>query len=87
MGWNQVQPAREHELWKGIARAASFYFVHSYYVEPVQAEHTLCTTDYGRRFSSVLLRDNLLAVQFHPEKSQGAGLALLANFLQWSGKA
>ncbi len=87
MGWNQVQPRREHALWKGIAHTASFYFVHSYYVEPAQAEHTLCTTDYGRRFSSALLRDNLLAVQFHPEKSQGAGLALLANFLQWSGKA
>jgi imidazole glycerol-phosphate synthase subunit HisH len=87
MGWNQVQLTREHGLWKNIAPNTSFYFVHSYYVAPSGPAHTLGITDYGRRFSSVLLRDNLLAVQFHPEKSQGAGLALLANFLQWNGKA
>ncbi len=87
MGWNQVQVAREHPLWKGIEPSTSFYFVHSYHVVPSEPAHSFGTTDYGCRFSSVLLRDNLLAVQFHPEKSQGAGLTLLANFLQWNGKA
>jgi glutamine amidotransferase len=87
MGWNQVRVERDHALWKGIAPSAAFYFVHSYYVEPAEGTHSFGSTDYGRRFSSALLRDNLLAVQFHPEKSQGAGLALLANFLQWNGKA
>ena len=87
MGWNQVRTEREHALWQGIAPGASFYFVHSYYVEPAVADHRFGTTDYGQSFCSMLLRDNLLAIQFHPEKSQGAGLALLANFLQWNGRA
>jgi glutamine amidotransferase len=87
MGWNQVQAVRPHPLWRGIAPQASFYFVHSYYVEPAEPAHCFATTEYGQRFCSVLLRDNLLAVQFHPEKSQSAGLTLLANFLQWDGKA
>jgi glutamine amidotransferase len=87
MGWNQVRTERAHPLWQGIAPNASFYFVHSYYVEPADAGHRFGTTEYGRRFCSMLLRDNLLAVQFHPEKSQTAGLALLANFLQWDGRA
>ncbi len=87
MGWNQVQTVRPHPLWRGISAEASFYFVHSYYAQPAQPAHCFGTTEYGQRFCSVLLRDNLLAVQFHPEKSQGAGLTLLANFLQWDGKA
>ncbi|HXG28114.1 MAG TPA: imidazole glycerol phosphate synthase subunit HisH [Nevskiales bacterium] len=87
MGWNQVRPVRSHPLWRGIAPQASFYFVHSYYVQPAEPAHCFGTTEYGQRFCSVLLRDNLLAVQFHPEKSQSAGLTLLANFLQWDGKA
>lgn len=87
MGWNQVQLQREHSLWRGIDPSGSFYFVHSYYAEPTDTAQALGLTDYGQRFASVLLRDNLLAVQFHPEKSQAAGLALLANFLQWDGKA
>lgn len=87
MGWNQIQTAREHSLWKGIAPNASFYFVHSYYAVPTDPAQAFGSTDYICRFCSVLLRDNLLAVQFHPEKSQAAGLTLLANFLQWDGKA
>lgn len=86
MGWNQVQLKREHPLWRNIAPDSSFYFVHSYYVEPQDPAHILGTTDYGQPFTSVLLRENLLAVQFHPEKSQAAGLGLLANFLQWNGQ-
>jgi glutamine amidotransferase len=87
MGWNQVHTEHEHALWKGIAQDSSFYFVHSYYAEPAEPAHAFGITEYVRRFCSVLLRDNLLAVQFHPEKSQAAGLMLLANFLQWDGKA
>jgi glutamine amidotransferase len=87
MGWNQVALQREHGLWRNIPAECRFYFVHSYFAEPKTAEHALGLTDYGGSFASVLLRDNLLAVQFHPEKSQAAGLTLLANFLQWDGRA
>ncbi len=87
MGWNQVRQERHHRLWKDIAPASWFYFVHSYYVVPSQPHHVAGTTDYGLRFASVILRDNVFAVQFHPEKSQSAGLQLLANFLEWDGSA
>lgn len=87
MGWNQVRQERDHPLWKDIAPASWFYFVHSYYVTPDDPAHIAGTTDYGVRFASVILRDNVFAVQFHPEKSQSAGLQLLANFLEWNGKA
>lgn len=87
MGWNQVRQARHHPLWKDIAADSWFYFVHSYYVVPDNPKHIAGTTDYGERFTSVILRDNVFAVQFHPEKSQSAGLQLLANFLEWNGQA
>jgi glutamine amidotransferase len=85
MGWNQVHQ-HPHPLWKGIAQDSRFYFVHSYYAMPLKAEDTVGTTEYGVRFTSVLARDNLFAVQFHPEKSQAAGLRLLANFVSWDGQ-
>lgn len=87
MGWNQVHQERHHPLWKDIAPDSWFYFVHSYYVVPDNPKHIAGTTDYGERFTSVILRDNVFAVQFHPEKSQSAGLQLLANFLEWNGHA
>ncbi len=87
MGWNQVRQERHHPLWKDIAPASWFYFVHSYYVVPENRSHIAGTTDYGVRFASVILRENVFAVQFHPEKSQSAGLQLLANFLEWDGAA
>lgn len=87
MGWNQVRQERGHPLWKDIAPNSWFYFVHSYYVVPEDDRHIAGTTEYGLRFASVILRDNVFAVQFHPEKSQSAGLQLLANFLEWDGKA
>ncbi len=87
MGWNQVRQERHHPLWKDIAPASWFYFVHSYHVLPEQERHIAGTTDYGVRFASVILRENVFAVQFHPEKSQSAGLQLLANFLEWDGTA
>lgn len=87
MGWNQVHQVRPHSLWEGIPQDSRFYFVHSYYVQPDVQEVIAATTEYGLRFTSALARDNIFAVQFHPEKSQHAGLALLANFLRWDGNA
>ncbi|HET7314793.1 imidazole glycerol phosphate synthase subunit HisH [Salinisphaera sp.] len=87
MGWNQVRQERHHPLWKNIASDSWFYFVHSYYVVPDDPGHIAGTTDYGARFASMVLRENVFAVQFHPEKSQSAGLQLLANFLEWNGGA
>ncbi|MDA3921788.1 MAG: imidazole glycerol phosphate synthase subunit HisH [Salinisphaera sp.] len=87
MGWNQVRQERHHPLWKDIAPESWFYFVHSYHVVPQDRQHIAGTTDYGERFASVILRDNVFAVQFHPEKSQSAGLQMLANFLEWNGNA
>ncbi|HUV06542.1 MAG TPA: imidazole glycerol phosphate synthase subunit HisH [Spirochaetia bacterium] len=84
MGWNQVLPRREHWLWDGIPRRSSFYFVHSYYPMPKKVENVLAETEYGVSFASAIERDNLLAVQFHPEKSGGVGLKLLENFLSRS---
>ncbi len=83
MGWNNVIQQQPHPLWKGIESGEQFYFVHSYYVKPEQAEITAGTTEYIVDFTSAAARDNLFAVQFHPEKSQRAGLQLLGNFLQW----
>jgi len=85
MGWNQVEQKRSHPLWKDIAPNSWFYFVHSYYVMPDEPKHIAGTTTYGVEFASVLLRENVFATQFHPEKSQSPGLQLLANFLVWDG--
>ena len=84
MGWNQVHATQPHPLWKGIPQDSRFYFVHSYYVDPQDSDVIAGTTPYGNlQFASVLARDNVFAVQFHPEKSQQAGLTLLKNFLEW----
>ena len=84
MGWNQVDNTEGHALFDGIAPGTSFYFVHSYYPDPDHAEHRLATTDYGITFAAGVQRENLMAVQFHPEKSGEAGLRLLGNFLAMS---
>lgn len=83
MGWNAVSPTRPHPLWAGIAPGERFYFVHSYYVAPEDQGWVAATTDYGSSFAAVLARDGVFAVQFHPEKSQRAGLQILENFLGW----
>ncbi len=85
MGWNQLHQAANHPLWKGIDQDARFYYVHSYYVDPVDDSLTAGTSDYPQRFTSAVARDNIFAVQFHPEKSQHAGLKLLENFIHWDG--
>lgn len=86
MGWNEVRQSRSHPLWAGIAPDARYYFVHSYYVEPADAALETAYTEYPFRFASAVGRDNIFAVQFHPEKSQQAGLSLLFNFVNWDGR-
>jgi len=83
IGWNEVMQARPHAMWAGIPDATHFYFVHSYYAHPSDPRHSVGETDYGRRFTSALARDNIFATQFHPEKSALHGLALYRNFLHW----
>ncbi|MFV8818777.1 imidazole glycerol phosphate synthase subunit HisH [Haliea sp. E17] len=85
MGWNVVQQAREHPLWSGIEDGSRFYFVHSYYVHAEDRALVAGRLDYGISADAALARDNLFAVQFHPEKSHTAGLQLLKNFLEWDG--
>jgi len=84
MGWNEVmQAAPQHALWRGIADANRFYFVHSFYVEADKPDLVAGSSVYGFPFTCAVAQDNIFAVQFHPEKSQTAGLALLANFVTW----
>jgi glutamine amidotransferase len=83
MGWNEVRQARSHALWSGIESAERFYFVHSYYPAPADEGLVAGTCEYGVAFTCAISRDNIFAVQFHPEKSQAAGLRLLSNFVQW----
>ena len=83
MGWNEVIQERPHPLWQGIPDRSRFYFVHSYYPAPSDRALTAATCVYGSPFTCAVARDNIFAVQFHPEKSQSAGLRLLSNFLNW----
>jgi glutamine amidotransferase len=83
MGWNEVFQERPHAIWQGIEDRSRFYFVHSYYPRPAQDALTAASCDYGGRFTCAVARDNIFAVQFHPEKSQNTGLRLLSNFVQW----
>jgi glutamine amidotransferase len=85
MGWNQVRHTGAHPLWEGIAQDSRFYFVHSYYVEMLAPEFCAATTHYGLDYISAAGKDNIFAVQFHPEKSAAAGLKLLENFVYWNG--
>lgn len=83
MGWNQVKQKTSHALWNGIDDNSRFYFVHSYHVVPDEESVIAGTTNYISEFTSAIARDNVFACQFHPEKSQSAGLKLLENFLNW----
>ncbi|HEU0198430.1 MAG TPA: imidazole glycerol phosphate synthase subunit HisH [Nevskiaceae bacterium] len=86
MGWNRVHQSRHgHPLWAGIADDSWFYFVHSYYAAPRDASDLLGSAEYGCSFAAAVLHGNVAGVQFHPEKSQDAGLRLLANFVTWGG--
>src|SRR6185436_19210694 len=83
MGRNEVTQARQHPLWQGIPDGSRFYFVHSYYPEPADRSLIAATCVYGAPFTCAVARDNIFAVQFHPEKSASAGLRLLSNFVHW----
>lgn len=86
MGWNTLELMRPHALFRGIqtgAQGLHAYFVHSYQLIPASKEHVLATADYGAPLTAAVARDNLVGTQFHPEKSQKLGLALIANFLRW----
>jgi glutamine amidotransferase len=86
MGWNQVQQVRAHPLWRGIADGSRFYFAHSYHPLPADPADVAGTASYPAPFTCAVARANIFAVQFHPEKSQRAGLSLLANFVSWNGR-
>lgn len=83
MGWNQVNQTIPHYLWQKIPQGSRFYFVHSFYLEPATSKIVAGLTDYGFSFVSAVAKDNIVAVQFHPEKSARAGLQFLANFVRW----
>ncbi len=84
MGWNQVRQKLAHPLFDGIPNGANFYFVHSYYVDPEDSSVVAGETDYAVSFCSIIVRGNLVATQFHPEKSGDLGLRIYDNFLKWS---
>ncbi|HEX9192476.1 MAG TPA: imidazole glycerol phosphate synthase subunit HisH [Burkholderiales bacterium] len=84
MGWNHVRQTRPHPLWSGIEDGSRYYFVHSYFPQAGEEGLARGTTEYGIPFTCAVARDNIFAVQFHPEKSHTAGLRLLANFVNWN---
>ncbi len=86
MGWNGVCQTIDHPLWHNIKNNSRFYFVHSYYIDPVDKNIIAGTTQYGKEFVSAIAKNNVFAVQCHPEKSAQDGLQLLKNFVQWSGQ-
>jgi imidazole glycerol-phosphate synthase subunit HisH len=83
MGWNEIAPLRAHPVLAPDGRGNHFYFAHSYVCTPRDAQDTLATCAHGAQFAAAIGRGNMLGVQFHPEKSQAAGLALLGRFLDW----
>ena len=84
MGWNRVRQTRAHALWEGVEDGSYFYFVHSYYVAPEVASDTIGEADYGGAYTCAVARENIVATQFHPEKSAAAGLRLYHNFIHWN---
>lgn len=83
MGWNAISLTRDHALFSGIASGAHMYYANSFALTPTDPADVLATTDHGGPFTAAVAKDNVAGVQFHPEKSQAAGLSLLANFLEW----
>jgi imidazole glycerol-phosphate synthase subunit HisH len=83
MGWNQLQPRAAHPVLAGLPAGTHAYFVHSYHFRPADPADLIAETDYGGPLAAAIARDNLIGTQFHPEKSQMAGLRLIANFLRW----
>lgn len=85
IGWNQVKQVTRHPIFEGIPDESNFYFVHSYFAEPADISLIAGTSEYGINICSVLIKDNLVATQFHPEKSGEVGLRMYANFLKMAG--
>ena len=85
MGWSKVHQTKEHPLWQGISQDTRFYFVHSYHADADEQSEVAATACYGLDFACAAVRENLFAVQFHPEKSRQHGLRLLTNFIGWNG--
>ena len=83
MGWNELSFAKPHPLFEGLEPGTHAYFVHSFVIQPEDPAHVLATTDYGGAIAAAVGRDNIAGTQFHPEKSQAAGLTILGNFLGW----
>jgi glutamine amidotransferase len=84
MGWNRVRQVRAHPLWEGVEDGAYFYFVHSYYAQPDNPADTIGEADFGGAYCCAVARENIVATQFHPEKSAAAGLRLYRNFVHWN---
>jgi len=80
MGWNQIEIQKKDPILKDIQDGSMFYFVHSYYVDPVDSNITTTLTDYGIKYTSIASQDNVFGIQFHPEKSSAMGLSILKNF-------
>jgi glutamine amidotransferase len=83
MGWNELCLQRSHPVFDGVAEGTHTYFVHSYHFAVTDTEDLLATADYAQALTAAVARDNMVGTQFHPEKSQAAGLRLIANFLRW----
>ena len=84
MGWNRVKKKTDHPVWSGIDDNSYFYFVHSYLIEPENKASVIGETEYGEKFCSVIAKDNIVAIQGHPEKSSAIGLKFLKNFIEMS---
>ena len=86
MGWNSIKLKHRHPVFEGLGEDSEFYFVHSYYPSPIEPGQILGETTYGITFSSIVMKNNLVAMQFHPEKSGKPGLKILDNFCRWNGE-
>jgi len=86
MGWNHVDFQKDHPIFQGLPDDAEFYFVHSYYPAPADSRLVVGWTDYGQPFCAAVASKNLVAVQFHPEKSGRPGLQIITNFCRWGGQ-
>jgi glutamine amidotransferase len=84
MGWNKVNLSNPHPMWNKIDSDSRFYFVHSFYAEVKDKSLVMATSSHGEKFTCAIAKDNLFAVQFHPEKSSELGLQLLNNFISWN---
>jgi glutamine amidotransferase len=87
MGWNQIEPEREHPLLNNVDSGDFAYFAHSYYAAPHNPDDVVAYTHYGQYYASIVGRDNVCAIQFHPEKSQQVGLQILKNFVDFTKKS